>query len=149
VSQPNTHQKLTNLDVLNFARDWYEALDRHDPVDAVSEFLDDDDLTMRFPEGTFHGIAGFRRWYDKVINRFFDEVHRVNSVEVNFDDSGVAQVDVAVNWQARVWNPPAAASTWLGFDATQSWTVATVEGRPRITEYAVKDLKPMSGSGAL
>ena len=149
MSQPETHEKLTSLDVLNFTRDWYAALDRHDPLDDVTQYLTDSSLVMNFPEGTFRGIEGFQRWYDSVIHRFFDEAHRVDSVEVDFGADGLAHVDVVVNWQARCWDPPAAASTWLGFDATQSWTVAAGPGRPRILEYTVTDLKPMPGSGSL
>jgi hypothetical protein len=148
MSQPQTYTKLTNLEVLNFARDWYAALDRHDPIEEVLGYLDPDDLVLNFPEGTFHGIDGFRGWYDAVTHRFFDEAHRLDSVQVDLGtDPGRAQV--AVNWQARCWDPPAAASTWLGFDADQTWTVTAEGGRLRILEYTVNDLKPMPGSGSL
>ncbi len=149
MSQPETHTNLTNLDLLNFTRDWYAALDRHDPLDEVTGYLADSGLVMNFPEGTFRGIEEFQRWYDSVIHRFFDEAHRVDSVDVELGADGVAHMNVVVNWQARFWDAPSATSTWLGFDATQAWTVAAGPDRPQILEYTVKDLKPMPGSGSL
>jgi hypothetical protein len=149
MSQPETYTKLTSLDVLNFARDWYAALDRHDPVGDVLPYLASSGLVLNFPEGTFREIEGFQRWYANVIHRFFDEVHRLDSDGVDFGADGLARVNVEVNWQARIWDPPAATSTWLGFDATQAWTITAGPGRPQILEYTVTDLKPMPGSGSL
>ena len=149
MGQVDLHPRLTQQEMQNFAIAWYAALDRHDPIEQVISFLDDDSLVMKFPEGTFHGLSGFRHWYETVIHRFFDEEHSVRSVEVASDGAGLVQVEVVVNWQARVWDPPAARSTWLGFDATQTWTVGAAQGRPKIREYAVVDLHPMPGSATL
>ncbi len=148
MSEPETYSKLTNLDVLNLTRDWYAAIDRHDPVDDVVGFLGSG-MVMNSPEGTLRGIEEFRQWYDGLIHRFFDGVHRPDSVEVDLGADGVAHVNVAVNWQARCWDAPSATSTWLGFDTTETWTVAAGPDRPQILEYTVSDLKPMPGSGSL
>jgi hypothetical protein len=62
-----------------------------------------------------------------------------------------ATVEVVVNWQARRWQPPAARSQWIGFDAYQQWVMvrSTATGRPLILRYIVNELRPMAGSPEL
>ncbi len=128
---------------------WYVALDRHVDLDQALGYLVDDGLQMRFPEATARGHAGFADWYKAVTNRFFDEVHTVSSVRVTSLTDEVAELQVVVNWQARIWNPPAAKSEWLGFDAYQTWFVVPGPDGPQIKTYIVDDLKPMPGSASL
>lgn len=142
-------ETVSDDDIRKFVEEWYVALDRHEPLSRVEPFLTDRDLVMVFPEGTFRGLEQFRGWYDKVINRFFDERHTVTEVGVQWRPDGTATVQVVVNWQARIWDPPAPDSTWLGFDAYQTWVVSVAEGTPRIVSYAVDDLAPMPGSATL
>jgi ketosteroid isomerase-like protein len=144
--QPN---KLSDNDVRRLVQDWYDALDRHDPVEAILPYLVTEGLVMRFPEGTLRGVDDFRGWYETVTRKFFDEVHDLKKVEVRPTGPTTAVVLVVVNWQARVWNPPAAHSVWIGFDATQTWTVASEGGAARIRNYDVDELAPMPGSAAL
>jgi hypothetical protein len=141
---------LTEKTVNTLVADWYRALDRHDELDEVLPYLIDDGLEMRFPEATARGHAGFADWYKAVTNRFFDEVHTVSSVEVTALTADAATVDVVVNWQARIWNPPAAKSEWMGFDAFQTWELVTgPEGTVRLKTYIVDRLEPMPGSASL
>ncbi len=136
--------------VQSLAARWYRALDRHDDVESVLEFLVDDGLEMRFPETTSRGHKGFRDWYAAVTHRFFDEVHTLGEVSLTTVGVDGAEVKVVVNWQARIWNPPAAKSQWLGFDAYQTWTVVTGPASAlQIKTYVVDDLKPMPGSASL
>ncbi len=132
------------------ADEWYAALDRHLPLSEVSKFLIDDGLEMRFPEATARGHSGFAQWYDAVTNRFFDEKHVITKVAgtVNGDE---ATVTVLVHWEARMWNPPAPDSLWLGFDADQTWTVVQRNGEasPKIKTYIVNELAPVPGSASL
>src|SRR4051812_6281128 len=116
--------------------DWYKALDQHvDLADALA-YLVDDGLEMRFPEGTSRGHVGFADWYKAVTNRFFDEVHTVASADFTELTADRASVKVVVNWQARIWNPPAAKSQWLGFEAYQTWEVVPgPQGAPQIKTY--------------
>jgi hypothetical protein len=130
--------------------DWYVALDRHVDLTRALRYLVDDGLEMRFPEATSRGHAGFADWYKAVTNRFFDEAHTVTSVELTELAADRAAVKVVVNWQARIWNPPAAKSDWLGFDAYQSWElVPGPDGAPQIKTYVVDNLAPMPGSASL
>lgn len=137
-------------ELTQFARDWYAALDRHDPIDQVLPYLIDDGLEMVFPETTKHGHAGFREWYDAVTHRFFDEEHTVTSVERQGDDPRRVTLEVVVNWQARIWDAPEPVSKWLGFDAYQTWQVVRDEsGRPQVATYVVDELRAMPGSAPL
>lgn len=141
---------MTDSVIRDTVAQWYGALDRHDDVDSLLPYLLDEGLEMRFPETTARGHAGFREWYGVVTRRFFDEQHTVTGVEIHRDGPTSATLAVVVNWQARIWDPPAPRSSWLGFDAYQTWTVvAGAGGRPQVRIYAVDDLVPMPGSPAL
>ena len=141
--------ELTEASIDTMARAWYAALDRHDELESVLGFLVDDGLEMRFPEVTSRGHAGFKEWYDAVTERFFDEIHTVREVTVVAMTPAAAEVKVVVTWQARVHEGRAAQSSWLGFDAYQTWTVVPGDAGPRIQIYTVDKLDPMPGSAAL
>jgi hypothetical protein len=141
---------LTEAAIRTMVSDWYVALDRHVPLKEALAYLVDEGLEMRFPEATARGHEGFADWYQAGTNRFFDEVHTVTSVEVRSLTATTADVKVVVNWQATIWNPPAAKSVWLGFDAYQTWEVAAgADGSPQIKTYVVDSLDPMPGSASL
>jgi SnoaL-like domain len=131
------------------ARDWYKALDQHVDLESVLGFLVDDGLEMRFPEGTSRGHAGFTDWYNAVTARFFDEVHTVREVTEVSMSPAEAEIKVIVNWQARMHEGRAANSSWLGFDAYQTWIVVPGADRPLIKVYTVDKLDPMPGSATL
>jgi hypothetical protein len=140
----------TKTAIRSMVTDWYQALDRHDDLADTLSFLVNDGLEMRFPETTVRGHAGFGDWYKAVTHRFFDEVHTVTSVEFNELTADRADIKVVVNWQARIWAPPAAKSQWLGFDAYQTWTVvAGPGGAPQVKTYTVDAMEPMPGSAPL
>jgi hypothetical protein len=141
---------LTDEGIRVLVTEWYRALDRHDELSEVLPYLLDDGLEMRFPEATAVGHAGFSDWYKSVTNRFFDEAHTVTSVDITALDERGATVSVVVNWQARIWNPPAAKSEWLGFDAYQSWQLVAAPGDTvKLKTYVVDRLEPMPGSTSL
>ena len=141
---------VTTISIEGWVADWYRALDRHDDITDVLPYLVDDGLMLRFPEGVFRGHEGFRQWYDAVTHRFFDEVHEVRKVTAAPWVNDRASVQVVVNWQARIWDPPAATSSWLGFDAYQTWEVVRgADGRPQLLTYVVNNLQAMPGSAAL
>lgn len=142
-----TVASLTDSDVQHLAVAWYKKLDIHAPLEELLPLLADETLVMNFPEGTQRGHAGFTNWYNTVTRKFFDEVHTLKQVDVQLTPEG-ANVKVIVNWQAHTWNPPAARSQWLGFDAYQSWVVARDPNsqQPVIVVYTVDNLKAMPGS---
>lgn len=140
----------TESTIRTLVADWYVALDRHVDLQDAFPYLVDAGLEMRFPEVTARGHAGFADWYKAVTNRFFDEVHTVTSVDFLSRSPDLATLKVFVNWQAKIWNPPAAKSQWLGFDAEQTWEVVPgADGNPKIKTYIVEALRPMPGSASL
>jgi SnoaL-like domain len=149
MTDTQTAQVLTEADVQQLVKDWYDALDRHDPLDQVTPFLADDGLVMNFPEGTLRGPEEFASWYHTVTHLFFDEVHDIKLVETRLTSPVHAEVTVVVNWQAKVWTPPNARSVWKGFDAAQTWSVVLQDGTARIRTYTVDGLTPMPGSPGL
>lgn len=145
----STGQVLTEAAVRQLVKDWYDGLDRHDPVEQLLPFLATDGLVMNFPEVTSRGLDAFKEWYHTVTHLFFDEVHVLKQVDVKLISPVHAEVVVVVNWQTKVWNPPAARSVWKGFDAAQTWSVVLQDGTPRIRTYTVDSLTPMPGSPGL
>jgi hypothetical protein len=148
---------LTDSEVENqLAKDWYAKLDDHVPVEEYQPLMTDD-AEFRFPEVTVRGFEGFRDWYegdiDKnngVIYKFFDEVHTLKKVQVT-PKGDSADVQVVVNWQASVWNPPAARSERINADAYQSWVVvrSPQTQKPVISVYVVDSLDFLPGSATL
>jgi hypothetical protein len=142
---------LEEAEVKQFVEKWYlELLDSHAPTEELLVCLADDKLEMRFPEETVHGHDGFRRWYERIINTFFDEVHTIKELEVSTEGDR-AKINVLVNWQAHTWKPPAPKSQWLGFDAGQTWFVerSPSTGQPVVVTYIVDSFIPMEGSSSL
>lgn len=145
-----TTASLTKEEVEKLVTDWYLALDVHAPVDQYLPMLAEDGLEMQFPEATLKGQDAFKGWYDTVTHKFFDEVHTMKALDIR-PSGDKADVDLTVNWQAKVWNPPEAKSIWLGFDAVQKWVVqrSPKSGKPVILTYIVVALNPMEGSASL
>ena len=144
-----TAEPLTEQSLRDFAVAWYEALDRHDDLADVQAHLVPEGLEMVFPETTTHGLEGFADWYRTVTHRFFDEVHDVRATEVVSLDGDRAELTVLVNWKASRWDPPAARSERLDFDAFQRWTVVSGPTGPRVSRYVVETFEPNPGSATL
>lgn len=141
---------LTTEEINDLADRWYKALDVHAPIEELYAMLLDEGNEMLWPEGPTHGHAEFKGWYDRVTRIFFDEVHTLTKVEPRIEGDR-AEVEVVVNWQAKVWNPPEPKSKWLGFDAYQTWEVvrSPESGEPVIKRYVVDNLAEMPGSASL
>ncbi len=143
---------LTEDEVKRFMERWYlELLDTHAPMEDVAACVAQE-AEMRFPEATVKGIDAFRDWYDRIVNTFFDEVHEITRNDVTVSEDGQsAEVKVDVNWQAKVWIPPAAKSQWIGFDAGQTHQVvrSAKTGEPVIQVYGVDTFVAMEGSSNL
>ncbi|MFQ5794609.1 MAG: hypothetical protein ACE5JP_06125 [Candidatus Bipolaricaulia bacterium] len=151
---------LTESEVRQFVEDWYRKLDVHAPMSELLAMLADEELEMRFPEGTLYGHAEFGGWYQGsaensknypgVVNIFFDEVHTVKEVAVDISGDQ-ANVKVVVKWEASVWNPPAAKSVRIILDAAQTWVMkrSPETSKPVIVTYIVDDLSYYEGSAKL
>jgi hypothetical protein len=145
-------EPLTETEVTDFVNDWYRKLDVHAPPDEVLSLVaqEDEGLDMEFPEGTVRQPDGFRSVLDTWYHRFFDEVHTLKELDITTDGDR-ANVKLMVNWQCKIWDPPAPKSQWLGFDAYQTWVVgrSKTSGQPVIVQYVVDKLDPMPGSASL
>ncbi len=140
---------LSPAEVEAFAAEWYRLLDEHVPVEQVVALVAPGEVEFRLPEATLITAEQVGQWYAGggsfagVIHVFFDEVHTLRSVDAT-PAGELTRVDVVVNWQARIWRPPAPRSERLAFDAVQRWELvrAADDGRPLIARYLVDALRP-------
>jgi hypothetical protein len=113
---------ITEDQIRKFAAAWYYVLDIHAPIEEAYKLLADKDLNMQFPDGDIRDFASFKKWYDRVTNLFFDEVHNVQSVKPQIKGDE-ADVEVIVGWQASWFEAPAAKSKRTSMNAIQKWKV--------------------------
>lgn len=123
MSSPMMTSPIKPEQIQEFATTWFRALDVHAPIEQCWSMLSDDDLHMHFPDGDIRDFATFKKWYDRVINLFFDEKHAVRKLEVHSATEDQADVTVVVGWQARWWKAPASESQRVDLEATQRWTI--------------------------
>jgi hypothetical protein len=143
---------LSEKEVEQLVKDWYKKLDVHAPMVEILPMLADRGLEMQFPEATLRGHAEFEGWYQGVIRIFFDEVHTLKELNTKIsEDKAQANIKLVVYWEASRWNPPAARSDRLMFDAYQTWIVkrSPETGKAVIVTYIVDKLDPMEGSAPL
>jgi len=142
--------QLMESEVRELTAEWYRKLDVHAPLVEVLPLLAEEGVEMKFPEATLHGLAEFEGWFERVIRIFFDEVHRLKEVTVKLNGD-TADVHVVVEWQASVWNPPAANSARIMLDADQTWIVkkSPKTGKAVISTYIVNSLNYHEGSAKL
>ncbi len=148
---PDT-EPLTVEEVQKFMERWYlDLLDKHAPEEELVACLSDD-AEMRLPEVTLHGIDAFRDWYSRIVTTYFDEVHIITRNDATVAPDGQsAEVKIDLQWEAKVWVPPAAKSQWIGFLAGQTHQVvrSPKTGEPVIQVYGVDTFVPMEGSSNL
>jgi len=94
VSNPITQEQIKT-----FVAAWYRALDNHDGIEECYPLLAENGLNMQFPDGDIRDYAGFKKWYDRVTNLFFDENHYVQTIEATISGDQTV-VDIIVSWQA-------------------------------------------------
>jgi hypothetical protein len=143
-------EPLTENEIQEFAADWYRKLDVHAPLEEYIPLLAEE-VEMRFPEATVTGFEGFKGWYERVIEIFFDEIHTLKEVKLTSVNGENADVKVVVNWQASVWKPPAPKSERIVLDAYQTWVVkrSPKTQKPVISLYVVDSLDYAEGSAKL
>jgi hypothetical protein len=131
------------------ARDWFRALDRHEPWERVARFLVPVGLTVVLPELTLRTPDDVQAHHEASLLRYFDEVRELTRTDVRLLSGREAELSLTVNWQTKVWTPPEPVSVWKGFDIDQTWTVVWYENEPRIRSIVVHQTTPMPGSPAL
>ena len=138
---------LTELEVIEFVHRWYYNLNTHAPIEEFLPMLSKEGPVMKFPEAILEGIDSFKDWHKTVTHKFFDQDHNIKYLDIRLNGKE-ANIRVIVRWQARIWEAPAAKSSWLGYDAYQSWVVErdNSTGGVAIKEYSVDAFIPMEGS---
>jgi hypothetical protein len=139
----------TEQEIKQFVDDWYLKLDVHAPVVEVLPLLSSE-IEMQLPETTLHGLDQFKTWYDRIIHTFFDEVHTMQTLDINIASDRV-DIKLVVSWEASRWNAPVPQSDRLRFDAAQRWVIerSHLTERPAIVTYIVDSLTPLAGSANL
>jgi hypothetical protein len=142
---------LTEEEVKSLVNEWYLKLDVHAPMVEILPLLDDEKLTMHFPEVILNGYGEFEtQWYQRVIRTFFDEVHELKELNITLCDDR-ADISLVVKWEASIWNPPSAKSERIMLDAAQRLGVrrSPNTGKPVIFSYIVDKLDYYEGSARL
>lgn len=139
-----TLTRIYEAEVRQLVTDWFVKLDIHAPVEEMLPLLAPENLEMQLPEVTLHGLDEFRSWYEGVIHTFFDEVHTMQSLDIN-TTSQQAEVQLVVRWETSRWNAPAANSERLAFDAAQRWVIKRSPDSQNlvINTYIVDALTPL------
>jgi len=143
---------LTEPEVRELVENWYSALDTHAETAEMLGYLADKGLEMKFPEAKVRGHAGFTKWYEGIVNTFFDEVHTLQKLDIEIAQDGLsAVVNLVGEWDASRWKAPQPKSERLMMIADQTWTIIrdTTSGHSIIQKYKVNSLTPMPGSVAL
>jgi hypothetical protein len=133
---------ITEAELRELATVWYQKLDVHAPLEEYIPLLTGSELKMVFPEGTMEGFEGFKKWYERVINIFFDEVHTLKEIQVTSTTPKHAAIKVVVKWEV---------SERIVLNAYQTWEVirSNESGKPVICTYVVDSLEYEPGSAKL
>jgi hypothetical protein len=134
--------------VRRFAADWFHRLDVHAPSADYRPLIAGDAFELQVPEGVFRGFDGFRQWYERALQLFFDEAHTLKVVEPA-EAGGDVRVQVVVNWQASTWTAPAARSQRIKLDAYQTWVLGRSGNSFVIKTYIVGRMEYEPGSAKL
>ena len=146
----STLAPLSESEVRQFVDEWYHKLDIHVPLETFLTMVADEGIQFRFPEVTVTDKAGLTKWYNRVTNTFFDEIHQMQQLAIT-PKGDRASVKLQVRWQASTWNPPAPKSERLAFLAGQSWEVkrSPKTGQPVVVTYSVDSFEPVGGAATL
>jgi hypothetical protein len=139
-----------------FATAWFQALDVHAPIGECFSMLAENMLHMNFPDADIRDHASFKKWYDRVINSFFDEKHTISDIEILSSTEDRTKIKVVVRWQAIWCNPPAPDSQRIDLEATQRWALRPCSSAKNpfgleIVDYSLpaENLKLAPGSAKL
>ncbi|RCG21913.1 nuclear transport factor 2 family protein [Sphaerisporangium album] len=133
------NQFALDAETAEFARQWFDRLSAHEPVERLLPLVVDRDLEMAFPERTLRSHDDFRDWYAVVGESFTDQTHVVERLDAR-DDGDTVHVDVQVVWTATSTSDGSRSS----FRVTQVWELAKTPDGLAIVKYYVGALNPLS-----
>lgn len=140
---------LSEAEVKQLVEDWYRGLDVHASSVEMARMLAEDNLEMRFPEGTLRSQVEFDWWYQWSVRTYFDEVHTLDELNIKLsEDRTQAEVQLIGVWEASRWRAPTAQSERLKMRPNQTWHIrrSALTGRPVIARYIVNNIDPLPGS---
>ena len=142
--------EMTEAEVRELLSIWYKKLDDHAPFEDIEPCWGTKGLRMVLPEATLTDLSEIRKWYQGVINIFFDEVHTLKSVTTR-PKGDRTEVKIIVKWEASRWTPPAPRSERIVADAYQTLEVMRSHhtGKVVILSYVVDSLDYYEGSARL
>src|SRR5579864_8271776 len=100
----NIGTPLTEAEVRQFVAQWFHKLDIHAPLEEFLAMVADGDIEFRFPEVTVTDKTGLAKWYNRVTNTFFDEIHETKELAIT-TAGDCATVKILTQWQESTWNP--------------------------------------------
>jgi hypothetical protein len=138
--------QITKVQLYQLVRDWFRHINDHASFDEIMQYLSPDGFLMKFPEGIISCKEDFKKWYDDVTHKFFDQIHEIVNIETEIFEKK-ANITIYVNWHAHTWESPSPYSEYLNFDAMQSWEVAYNENLKKIviTKYIIESLESNEG----
>ena len=147
-------QGLTADNIRNLVLTWYSATNEHRPLGFLQAMLSDG-VEMRYPNvaGTMISKDAFRKWYEDVLVKYFDETHHVEAWEKIRTEGNHASATVCVRWEARSWTTGAPRSNYEAYLSRQRFEFARLpaQGRVVIAKKIVETFErvaPIFGVGA-
>jgi hypothetical protein len=124
---------LTEEQITQFGRSWFDKLNRHIDVEDIIKMVSDTSLEIVFPEKTIRNYDDFRDWYSTVGKTYYDQDHTIEKFDIQISDA--AKIDVVVVWRAKQFSDDKS----LAVRVTQTWVVtkSLTSGMPVITNYKV------------
>ncbi|NTU67535.1 MAG: nuclear transport factor 2 family protein [Chlorobiaceae bacterium] len=125
--------------VKNVLLGWYAGTNDHKPVDQLLAYLADD-VQMYYPDSPkpFTGKPAFAAWYADALVKYFDETHKIESIDIKLD-GGTARIIIVVRWEFRAWKPGDAQSHYQAYLSHQRIELekSAVDGRVLIKKKIV------------
>ena len=94
---------MTSAEAKKFAKEWYAAIDRHEPVLTLIQKASPD-LVVKFP-GSELDLLAYSKWYSEDIYKNFNGCHEIHSMKVSKTEEGM-EVYMEITWRASTWTPP-------------------------------------------
>ncbi|NTV02084.1 MAG: nuclear transport factor 2 family protein [Chlorobiaceae bacterium] len=125
--------------VKNVLLGWFAGTNDHKPVAQLLPYLADD-VQMYYPDNPkpFTGKQAFSAWYADALVRYFDETHKLESIDIKIEGRK-AKVTLVVRWERRVWSPGEAQSRYEAYLSHQRVELekSATDGRVLITKKIV------------
>lgn len=131
---------------------WYSSTNDHRPIQELVTMLSEK-VEMRYPNSPepVMGHEGFRKWYEDVLGKYFDETHKVESWKISMENL-TAVAEVTVRWECRSWKVGRARSSYKAYLSKQYFEIERIPdtGAALITKKIVKTFDrttPLYGIG--